>query len=554
MSMGITAAFAEDYSITVTNDNDAMSINGKTYYAYKVFNLTLGDATTTTTGEGDDAVTTTTYGAYAYSIKNTDWAWATLTAEATTDATTKVITTKYGIKLIPSASDPTTYVVDGKTMTEANARALADKLQAVLPGTSNAAGSAVAANEKATISLTAPGYYAVYGVVYPTDPLATEDPVEEVVAAVALTTTDPSADVKPKASVPTLNKKITSVKEGTNTVDGAVLDADGQAAVAKIGSTVSYRIDSVFPNTTGYTDYTFTISDKITSGLDYVTNSFKISYSAGKETTITPTFATDSKSFTFTIPFATLTSYPAGSNIVLTYDCTVNDSALNYDYENNTAQLEYSHSPYDKTTNKTPEKETYVLDINIDVNKVAESASGDKLSGAEFKLYRLTSDGSTKQYYKWDTANKVVTWVDTQAAGDTFTTGSNGKLTQQVRGLDKGDYYLEETKAPTGYNLLAAPAHVVINVVEGTGDNANKVTYSATVDGATSSVENGVVDLVAAQNQNQPVVDATIVNNSGTVLPSTGGIGTTIFYVVGSILVVAAGVLLITKKRMSREG
>ena len=229
LGMMSMSAFAEDpsYKITVTNDNTAMSINGKTYNAYKVFSLTLGNAAT------DEETGETTYGAYAYSIKNTDWAWATLVDGATTDNTTGRITTKYGIVLIPSAADSTTYVIDGESMTEPNARALADALKAVLPATAD--GSGEGSEESATITLSDPGYYAVYGVVVPTDPK--EDPAEEVVAAVALTTTDPEAEVKPKASVPTLEKEITAVTETDGTaVSDAVLDADGQAAVAKIGS------------------------------------------------------------------------------------------------------------------------------------------------------------------------------------------------------------------------------------------------------------------------------------------------------------------------------
>ena len=92
------------------------------------------------------------------------------------------------------------------------------------------------------------------------------------------------------------------------------------------------------------------------------------------------------------------------------------------------------------------------------------------------------------------------------------------------------NYYLVETEAPSGFNKLTAP--IIVNVK----DNG---TITVSLDGKTLATTNDAFN---------------VVNNSGTVLPSTGGIGTTIFYVVGSILVVAAGVLLITKKRMSREG
>ena len=227
--------------------------------------------------------------------------------------------------------------------------------------------------------------------------------------------------------------------------------------------------------------------------------------------------------------------------MVITYSCTVTADSLSYDYTQNTAKLEYSHNPFDEDdTDTTPDSETYVLNINLDVNKVAENASGEKLTGAKFKLRK-----SDTEYYKWDDTNGKVTWVAEDAA-DVFET-SGGALTQQVRGLDKGTYYLVETEAPTGYNLLKDPITVVISVSETTGT----VTYTATAAGENAAVTNGTVDLTAAQNNNQPVATATIINNTGTQLPSTGGIGTTIFYTIGAILVLGAGVLLVTRRRMN---
>ena len=600
-SMSLSAfAATGDYQITVDNTgNSEMSINGKTYSAYKVFSLTLGAEDTTTDP--------TTYGAYAYSIKNTDWAFETLTNGATTNEDTGVITTTYGIVLTPSAADPTTYSVNGDGLTDANTRLLADALQSVLPGTAD--GSAQGASEKAVINLSEAGWYAVYGTVVPTDPKSTE----EVVAAVGLTTTDKKVTVNPKASVPTLDKKITGVTE-----DGEVLDADGRAAVAKVGAKVSYQLDSKTPDLTGYETYIFKITDTLTDGLDYDNASLsslvvKIDGTTIPATTETEgeggttvtkrnyTLAVNGRSFTLTIAYDTLKAAGKGKDIVVTYDAIVNSNALTTDYENNTANLEYSNNPYNEgegKTNKTPDKKTYVIDINLDVDKIANGVTTKKLDGATFKLYKnvttgateddyeeattwedgveyFTFDGTTyiavqynsqedmdsagetvyklvpgaegttsKMYYKWD--NNRVTWVATQAAGDAFTTNAQGKLTQQVRGLDKGTYYLEETVAPQGFNLLAEPVEVVISVSEAN----DKVTYSATYGGAAATMTNQQVDLTAAQNSNQPLATGVISNESGTELPSTGGIGTTIFYVVGAILVIGAGVVLITKRRM----
>ena len=414
----MSVAFAADdpeYQITVENDKtDKQTINGIEYKAYKVFDLTLGAEDTST----DPA----TYGAYAYSIKNTDWAWTTLTTGATTDATTKVITTTYGIKLTPSAADPTVYTVDGEGMTGAQARSLADALAKVLPD--DADGSAIGANEKAVIGLQKAGWYAVYGLVTPTDP---ENSDKTVVAALGLTTTDKKVTVNPKASVPEINKKITKVSEGTTEQSGAVLDTKGQAAVAKVGSTVSYQIDATTPDLTGYEDYTYIIGDKLTAGLDYVKTSFKLTIDGTNATYVTEAteatndneliFASGDKSFTLTIPYSVLKTAGTGKTITLTYDCTVNNSALTYDYENNTADLEYSRNPYDDDTNKTPEKKTYVIDLNIDVDKIGNGETTKKLAGAEFKLYRTVTTSAVTEAWIYD-GNEYSTEADAQAAAD----------------------------------------------------------------------------------------------------------------------------------------
>ena len=537
LAMSVTV-FAEDptYSITVTNTNTNSSINGKQYKAYKVFDLTLGDATTTDEG--------TTYGAYAYSIKSTDWAYQYLTAGATTDDK-GVITTTFGIKLTPSASDTTNYSVDGSTMTADNARALADALATHLPSAADGT-SAAAASETATINLTAPGYYAVYGVVVPKDPK--DSPAEEVVAALALTTTDPQATVNPKAEVPPLDKKIT----GEHT-----LDAAGKAATAEVGKTVSFELDSKVPDLTGYTAYTFKISDTMTSGLTFTdpdgaaTNDVLVKIN-NLDKTSDVTVEVSGQTLTVTVPYDVLKAATKGQDIVVTYSAVVNSNALTTDYEKNTANLTYSNNPTTNTTNKTPDKEVYVIDVDINVNKVANRNSGDALKDAEFKVFKgATKPADTVEaWYKWDATSKKVTWVD-KANADTFKTGTDGKFTPAVQGLEAEKtgttYGLLETVAPKGYNLLPDPVIVTLTGTYAEGASGKTATVTAT--GA--DVTNGTVNLATAQDANQPLATATVINQSGTELPSTGGIGTTIFYVIGAILVLGAGILLVTRRRMN---
>ena len=527
MVLGMTAmtAFAAtSHSITIKNENTAISINGKVYKAYKLF----------------DSTQTADKKAYAYYMKVDNQFYINSSAKT-------VIEKYFTLTTIPG--DATRVSVTPKNGFDA--RAFGDEMEKFLASATEDA-KATASGETAAIILPndedGQGYYLVTGTAAPKD--QTDPAQEDVVSAVIVTNEDPDPVAKPKAGIPTLDKKITKVEEGQTAVAGAVLDDKGQAAVAKVGSTVSYQLDSIVPDLTAYDDYTFIFGDKITAGLDYVKDSFELKIN-NTAVAIDPVFASGNKSFTLTIPYANLHAegVSAGDPITLTYQCTVNDSALTYDYENNTADLTYSRSPYDDNTNHTPEKKTYVIDLNIDVDKVAENASGKKLDGAEFKLYKL--DGNTKLYYK--KINDGINWVTTQNAGDTFTTDENGKLDTQIQGLDKGEYYLEETKAPVGYNPLSAPVKVTITAAANGTDttDSTQVTYTATADGANVKVDNGTVDLTTAQKEAQPVAVATIVNNSGTILPSTGGIGTTIFYVVGSILVVGAGVLLVTRRRMN---
>ena len=162
-----------------------------------------------------------------------------------------------------------------------------------------------------------------------------------------------------------------------------------------------------------------------------------------------------------------------------------------------------------------------------------EGETETALSGAKFTLSKNT-DGS-KPIALVSEGNNVYRVAKTGETGTVteITTDANGKFT--IQGLDADTYYLTETAAPAGYNKLAAPIKVMI-------DNNGNVTY------ATKTTANGEYGNAVAADASLGIK---VLNQSGTELPSTGGMGTTIFYVLGSILVVAAVVLLVTKKRMS---
>ncbi len=510
-------------SITITNTNSRISINGKTYYAYKLF---------------DSTHTGTAY-SYTMSTSNQFYSAALLGATEPADGVAKVLWNAFTFTAVPGDTSK----VNVAAKSGFDARDFADDMEAFLAA-ATPDGSKEAANNTATIDNLTSGYYLVTGTADATDQATG---ATGLVSAVILTNENPNPVVNPKVDAPTLNKKITGVAEGTTVVNGAVLDNDGVAAVAKIGSTVSFELDAVVPDLTGYDDYTYTFHDTMSDGLTFVTDSFNLAI--GNDTTVDIDPTITGQSFVLTIPYNTLKNYTADTAVVLTYNATVNSTAVTYDKENNTAYLEYSNNPYDDTTDHTPDKKVYVIDINLDVDKV--NAAGDKLTGAKFKLYKEVAganagDPATKLYYKWD--NNVVTWV-AEANADVFET-ENGALKQQIRGLDKGTYYLVETEAPTGYNLLSAPVEIVISVSEAN----DKVTYTATYDGSDATMTNGAVDLTTeTTNNKQPVATGTVLNNSGTVLPGTGGIGTTLFYVAGIVLVLGAAAVIIARRKAEQN-
>ena len=519
------------HSITITNQNTSISINGKTYSAYKLFDST----------KNGTAV------AYTMSTSSEFYSASLIAETAPTSGLPKLLREYFDFVAIPGDSTKVN-VIPKSGFNAAAARKFADGIQQYLTG-KTATASATASGETAVIDLDGAnaglGYYIVTGSAKAVAGGNAAD--AEVVSAVILTNEDPNPVVAPKADAPGLKKEITKVTENNTVVPDAVLDENGKAAVAKIGSTVSYKLTSKVPDLTGYDDYTFTFYDTLSEGLDYVSGSFELKIGTAT-VSINPDI--NGRSFSLTIPYDTLKSYTANTAITLTYDATVNSTALTYNYENNSASLEYSNSPYDENTNRTPDQKTYVIDLNLDVLKVKKGDDNTKLDGATFKLYRTvgTGDSATTQYYKWDTTNNKVTWVTDASEADQFVTGTDGKFTQQVRGLDKGTYYLVETAAPQGYNPLTAPIPVVISVNETT----NQVTYTTTFDGEAATMTNGTVSLSAATHTAaQPVATGKIQNSTGTELPSTGGIGTTIFYVAGSILVLAAVILLVTKRRMN---
>ena len=290
-----------------------------------------------------------------------------------------------------------------------------------------------------------------------------------------------------------------------------------------VGDTVPFIITGEVPEHTIFTTYTYEITDKMSDGLTFNENSLRVNVGNSDVTedpekcTIVKGTAAAPNTFKVTILVKHCT---VGEAIKVTYTATVNEKAV-AKISNNEARLTYSDDPTDEThKTTTPPQKVDVYTSKIAILKVAEGSETTKLKGAEFVLYKevISEDGTvTKQYYKRTDDHKVE-WVTEQNKADVKVTGENGEAS--FDGLANGDYYLVETKAPDGYNRLTEPHKVT---VAGSSTDTAKLTATAKV-----------------------------ANKTGAVLPSTGGMGTTIFYVLGFVLVVGAGVLLVTKKRMSQ--
>ncbi len=337
-----------------------------------------------------------------------------------------------------------------------------------------------------------------------------------------------NVDVTPKTTnAPDVDKKVK-----LHGVPGAVLS---NAVSAEVGHEVDFTITTTIPTgLDSYTNYTFNIVDTMSEGLTYK-GDFLV-HTVGAKTSLQKdedyTLTIEGQTITVTLASKYVLANP-GQKIEITYVAAVNDKSLTKDRENNSVHIVYSNNPADSnSTVTTVDKVVYVYNFDIVIDKV-DGADNKKLEGAQFALYKET--GYVDLYYQWYDENhenpNTFGW-STEADRTIVKTDKNGVAS--FKGLVPGTYYLQEIKAPDGYNTLEGPV---------------KVEITATYD------ENGNITTNATQNEQKHYqVTSTITNNKGTVLPSTGGIGTTIFYVVGGLLMVGAAILLITKKRMHNNG
>lgn len=361
-----------------------------------------------------------------------------------------------------------------------------------------------------------------------------------------------NTSVTVKSDVPTVEKKVKeNVKLVSGTTDAripsyALETGYNDVADYNIGDSVPFELVGTLPsNLDDYTTYKYVFHDTLSTGLTYngdvAVYLNEVSDTAKIDTTA---YTVDNDGLTISFnDIKSVNGVTKDSKIIVRYTATLNQSAqIGLPGNTNKVYLEFSNNPNQGgsgDTGNTPEDEVIVFTYELDTTKVDGQDDSKKLSGAEFKLHN-----SSDKWVIVDSDGKVTGWAAEEENGSTLISDENGLF--KVIGLDAGTYGLKETKAPTGYNLLAN--EIALEVI---AETANNQTWDSVAGNALTALQIKIGENSEAGDTDTGIVRTTVENNAGATLPTTGGIGTTIFYVLGAILVIGAGVLLITKKRMS---
>lgn len=342
--------------------------------------------------------------------------------------------------------------------------------------------------------------------------------------AVSIDTNTPTATIKEKNSVPDLNKKITNAK------NKITITSDGTGNNAQIGDTVNFEITANFKAN----GENYKIQDIVTKGLTLDLDSITVAFSdnvtmkykkKGIEKEVTVGETTEKRKG-FELEFEEV---PAkDKTVTVTYSATVNkDAEISTSTNVNEAYIIYGHDA--ETTHKTTTTKTYPLQVK----KIALGTENEKnpaiLAGAEFELYRKL-DNTKLSFIKESEDDEVyrVVPAGTEESTTKITTVKDKPFT--INGLNTEDYIIVETKAPSGYNLLES------KVIVGEGQESKEYKHAQ------------LVTIKDTSTTTAPQVEL-VKDGSGLTLPSTGGIGTTIFYIIGGILIIAGVAYFIVRRK-----
>lgn len=345
-----------------------------------------------------------------------------------------------------------------------------------------------------------------------------------------------------------IQSSLVTVDESTKTVnlktEAPSITKTANKPSVNIGDVVTYTVKGSVPDTTGYDKYVYTIHDELSNGLDFVKNAKGDALDKANEVNVTVAFkdATDASTAPTTAKLDAennrkmsldLSAWVKanqqtnkGKEFTVTYYAKVNKAA-DVSTKNN-ATLEYGNNPGETTTTTPSEAKTptYPLDINK-----TKKGSEEKLAGAKFRLYSSEADAKANDESKAIKVSPVVAGNYVVDPASTTTEFESVKLIEgkgynlHVNGLAAGSYYLVETEAPAGYNKLTAPI---------------KVTITKTVDTEWTISKDGT-------EETDKIID--VENSTGSILPSTGGMGTIAFTVVAALLVLGVAVSFIRDRK-----
>ncbi len=345
-----------------------------------------------------------------------------------------------------------------------------------------------------------------------------------------------SADVEvtPKSKISQSHKSVRDVNDS----DGTVSDWQDSADY-DIGDEVSFQLyGTVAANYDNYTSYYYVFHDKESEGLTFDSKSVKVYVDGVQITSGYQVVSPAADGDTFDVVFSNLKNIPqvtADSIITVEYVSVLNDKAIAGSLGNsNEMYLEYSNNPNSTdggNTAETLKDVVIVFSYNVVVDKV--DGEGNPLTGAEFKLEKKNSDN---------------TWTEVAVvkndAGTQFT----------FKGLDDGNYRITETETPDGYNSIQPIYFTVTADHDVESEDPALTSLEATQTDANGNEITEAVIATFTTELTSGNLSTEIVNNSGATLPSTGGMGTTIFYILGGVLILAAAVILVVRKRTSTEG
>lgn len=492
MSMSVAAmAAGENHTITINN-----SVSGHSYAAYQIFKGDLAD---------DGTLSNIEWGS---GVNDADLLAALQAADSNTYGNCK------------NAADAANVLAENGTFNNSTAKAFAEIAAKHTRGN----GSSGTYNETAhnyTITGLEDGYYLIRD----TTAVSGEDAQTEYILTVTNDT-----EVNPKSDVPESQKKVKDANDTAGTVSDWQDSADYD-----IGDSIPFQLTATLPdNYSEYDTYSMTFHDTEAAGLDFEENTVKV-YVGDSETSIAPSLYSISESqedectFEITIPDVKKIPDVTDSSVIrVEYKSVLTEQAVIGSAGNrNTMYLTYSNNPYGEGTGTTPADTVIVFTYQTIIHKKDERNAD--LTGATFTLEKEIK-GETEN--RWETVG-TVTGTDTSVF--TFT------------GLDDGNYRLTETKAPDGYNTMEP----VLFTVMATHDTDTDSDDVPNLSNLTGTAEDGVIQFTP--NVENGSLTADIQNFPGSILPGTGGMGTTVFYIVGIALVAGAAAIITVRIKKARR-